>query len=928
MSTRDSADTATIAEAREAPATPMPGHTLGRYALLEELGAGGMGRVYRAYDPKLRREVALKLLKVVADGRAEARIVREAQAMAQLSHPNVLPVYDVESEDGRVFIAMEFVEGATLRQWVDARRGRWPAILEAYLAAGEGLAAAHRVGLIHRDFKPANVLVGNDGRVRVLDFGLVRLADDADVAPPSLPGDELGDAGIGSLGSRPDLTGVGTVMGSPPYMSPEQHADAELDPRSDQFSFCVALFEGLYGTRPFPQQDYAALATAKATGRVADVAPPRGLPRPIRTAIRRGLSTKPAARFESMDELLAALRSGAAAPRRRRIAIAGVAAIGVLSAAVALREDPQARCTAGAEVIGETWNDDVRRELASVFEGAGTTAAAPLWTRAAEAIDAWTQRWRAQHVDACVATHVHASQSADLLDRRMQCLSRRRLALAAVLDGWREGIGPESLGAAASTAARLPDPDRCGDLQALQAEVAPPEDPDVAREVETLRDRLATAEGLSLAARYDRAQRELVEITTRAEALGYRPLLARARLALGKVRSSVGDHAAASDTTRAAYFDAVAAGDDDVAAQASTLLVAYLGHDEVDAVAAAQWQAHARAWAEHLDQPSYRARLHEAIGTGLMTQSKFAEAHDEFVASYELRKREEDEDPLAVSLSLNNIGVSLMRLGRYAEAVDEYRRAEAIVVEVLGDDHPDVALSATNLGNALERLGRYDEAEVQLRRALHGFETTLGESHPNIAVVLTNLGNVLTSTNQHEQARPIFERALRVARESLGDAHPIVGTAHNNLGENLHARRELEQALAEHELGLRIRIDALGEDHPDVAASRANIGDVLADMGQYERARTELEAALKIRRDTRQDPRILAGNELQLARILWRSRQDPARAHTLATDALARFEAAESSDTGPDAARALLAEINEARAAPGSRPPTPSPSPP
>ncbi len=252
---------------------PMSGGRIGRYLVRGPIGAGGMGVVYAAYDPELGRQVALKLLHTghEAGGEASVRLLREAQAMARLSHPNVVAVYDTGTWDGRVFLAMELVEGGTLAGWRRAAPRPWREVVAVFISAGRGLAAAHAAGLVHRDFKPENVLIGADGSVRVTDFGLARMAEDKLTALPvvgMVAKESINNTGsinsthsIDSVGSaRPGeepgavhspLTRAGALIGSLAYMAPEQMAGLPADARSDIFSFCVALFECLGGERPF-----------------------------------------------------------------------------------------------------------------------------------------------------------------------------------------------------------------------------------------------------------------------------------------------------------------------------------------------------------------------------------------------------------------------------------------------------------------------------------------------------------------------------------------------------------------------------------------------------------------------------------------------------------------------------------------------------
>ncbi len=295
---------------------------VGRYEISSRLGAGGMGVVYRAHDPDLDRPVAVKLLHTdsAADEKARARMLREARALAKLSHPNVITVYDVGTDDGQVFVAMELVSGRDLRRWLEQRRAAdWREVLELFIAAGRGLAAAHEVALVHRDFKPENVLVGDDGRVRVLDFGLARLhrpvdAETDGAAGSSTDGDDRAIAQLPTAQLTGGLTETGTMIGTPLYMAPELYAGKAADERSDQFAFCASLYEGVYRQLPFGSRTLAVHIDAVAAGRV--VAPPDDSPVPVVLwqLIARGLDPDPLARHADMHALLAALERVANEP--------------------------------------------------------------------------------------------------------------------------------------------------------------------------------------------------------------------------------------------------------------------------------------------------------------------------------------------------------------------------------------------------------------------------------------------------------------------------------------------------------------------------------------------------------------------------------------------------------------------------------------
>jgi len=292
---------------------PSTGGAVGRYQLLEKIGAGAMGVVWRAHDPKLNRDVALKLLRI-ADESLTERLVREARSMAQVSHQNVVTVFEVGEEGGQSFIAMELVVGKSLRAWQSAERRAVPEIVEHYVDAGAGLAAAHARGIIHRDFKPDNVLVATDGRVRVTDFGLAA----------AKPGES------GALAARAiadvNLTTSGSVLGTPAYMAPEQFSGGNVDPRTDQFNFCVALYEALFGERPFEGRTFEELGNAVAEGRVKPAPAGSAVSGTLRALVLRGLSVAPGDRFPTMDALIVELGRDRAKPWRRTAAIASVLA--------------------------------------------------------------------------------------------------------------------------------------------------------------------------------------------------------------------------------------------------------------------------------------------------------------------------------------------------------------------------------------------------------------------------------------------------------------------------------------------------------------------------------------------------------------------------------------------------------------------------
>jgi serine/threonine protein kinase len=356
---------------------------IGRYRIERELGRGGMGIVYLAFDPDLDRKVAVKVLR----GRDDRRLVREGQAIAKLRHPNVVSVFDIGTDAGDVFIAMEYVPGGTIGEWLKIERP-WRVVIDRYLAAGRGLAAAHAAGLVHRDFKPDNVLLGDDGAVVVSDFGLARIDEDADT--------KLRESAL-------DVTRTAGVAGTPAYMSPEQFRGEAADARSDQFSFCVALWEGLFGARPFGGGSVEDLSRAVLAGVILSP-PSREVPRRVVRALRRGLSRDAAARFASMSELLAAI-----APRGRAPIMFGCAGVLALSVAGYLVLHPSSQiaaarlaaipttpsCADAGAPIRSVWNDDARAKYIASDPDADNAAQDVTW------FDQYAGEWADAAIAAC-----------------------------------------------------------------------------------------------------------------------------------------------------------------------------------------------------------------------------------------------------------------------------------------------------------------------------------------------------------------------------------------------------------------------------------------------------------------------------------------------------------------------------------------------
>ena len=434
-----------------------PGHVLakgtvvGRFVVLGLVGAGGMGVVYTAYDPELDRSVALKLLHHDAAGASDARaqIMAEAQVMARINHANVIAVYDVGTFCERVFAAMELVEGTTLRRWMTEQPRGWRDVVDVFVLAGEGLAAAHTAGVVHRDFKPENVLLGSDGRVKVTDFGL-----------SSLPS-----------GTR------GHVAGTPGYLPVEAFGPGGVDHRGDQFSFCIAFHEALHGRRPFVASTPEELVSQVRRGPVID-GRGRAIPRRLDHVVRRGLSLDPEDRYASMRDLLADLRDAGSA-RRVRPLLAGViaalvVAIGVAAIAIDAGTVAGSLACAGAQAqLAGIWDRARRDTVRSAFLRPATPSGGAAFARVSAMLDHYAAEWAAIWSEACEATEVRRVQPAALRELRMACLDRARIQLRALGDAL-VSADADTVREAAAAAAALPALDACSDSEALRAIISPP----------------------------------------------------------------------------------------------------------------------------------------------------------------------------------------------------------------------------------------------------------------------------------------------------------------------------------------------------------------------------------------------------------------------------------------------------------------------
>ncbi|MEM9457806.1 MAG: serine/threonine-protein kinase [Myxococcota bacterium] len=811
---------------------------MGRYVILGTLGRGGMGTVLEAFDRTLDRRVALKVLHGNLGEEHKQRLLREAQALAKLSHPNVVQVYEVGAHEGQAYIAMELVQGQTLRDWLSQEpRPGWRERLHVFLQAGEGLAAAHARGLVHRDFKPRNAVIEHEGRVRLLDFGLARRTDE-ELTATSV------DLSVEEAVLDISLTQTGAVMGTPAYMAPEQIRGQEADPRSDQFGYCVSLYEALYGERPFGGTSMAELMVSSASGQVRPV--PRGheVPAALRSVVLRGLAPEPDDRWPSMEELLAELRK-LASPRKRRgwLAVGVAGGLAALGLGIAQYAAVGLRCEGAEEWLVGVWDDGRRHEVQQAILDTKLATAADTWERIEPRLDAYAEAWANKHGQVCEATSVRQEQSADVMDLRMECLRGRLVSL-------RESVGvlahanETRVQRAMDLVAGLPSLSRCDDVPALRADVPRPEDPAVAKQIESLRGQLAQARSLYRAGEYAQSLAVAEQVVRGAELLSYPSLLAEALL------SRADAHYYRDQSTEAE-------------------------RDYARAFAVAAEHGHRQAELEALLGLTWVVGIHQARYDQGLQLGRLALS---MARGPGVERRTE-------GYALSSVGILLKDKGEYDDAMAHFQRALVVYGDTLGLDHPQIAPVLNNIGTVLQAQGEIVEARGYYRKALAIWEDALGSNHHQVAITLRNIGNGFLEQGALEEALSHYRQALAIFEQVLGPEHArVAGTLHN-IGTVLRDQGRLEEAWQHYQGALGIYEAALGSGHPNVAYPIAGLAQVALLQEELALAQEYAERAYSIRESAPTSPSNLADSRFLLARALWSDPRQRPRARRLAEQA-------------------------------------------
>ncbi len=807
---------------------------LGRYLLEDRLGKGGMGEVFRAHDPELDRAIAIKrLIAWSDDDEARIRLQREGQAIARLSHRNVVQVYDVgrDATTGDMFIAMELVDGVTLRQWLRAEDRSFREIADVYAQAGEGLLAAHEQGIVHRDFKPENVLVGRDGVAKVVDFGLAKPAGitartDEDVGHrPARPHRRVGQAsragepassgrttlgrssGRASPAFGSDITPIGARLGTPAYMPPEQSAGTPATPRADQFSFAVALYEGLCGYLPFPGDGPAEYAIAVLEAKMLEF--PRGtsVPGRLQRAIFRALEPDPRVRFASLRPLLDELGRDPAARRRRALRLGGAVALGgTLTLGIGELARPtdaqERRCNAEAATVEDVWSSEIAVRTRDAIAAVDVPFAADTATRASDALDRMSEGWRSARLRWCTASNTDAERPQ----------ARVQLTIGACLDRVlaRERELVESLAA----------PDAETLTHAVDA-------------IERLERELGRCDEPAYLAQFDESDGDGDGL--RRHALE--------RLAQARQRLDLGQHAAGlralDELEPGALTPAIALEHRMVRsalekglgnigrARAELELGAQEGLGAAAPLLAAQWNGD---YADLL----YQLGEHTAIA-------------QPYQRAFELRRRELGPDHIDTLLADGCRGHEPYARGDYGTALERYRSAAERAAAVASELDGERILLDEWVAQALSHTGNLDEARVLGESLVERLRKSRGDTHPRTLDLLETLATAELRAHESERALEHFRAALAGRADARHGGDPVgrattlanIGAALTDLGRGDEAVSTLERAEDE------LTQAGFGPEHPNAIAIEANLVELHRRSGRREQAIVGYERLLE-----------------------------------------------------------------------------------
>ncbi|HEY1814193.1 MAG TPA: serine/threonine-protein kinase [Kofleriaceae bacterium] len=831
---------------------------LGRYEVRSELGRGGMGTVYLAHDRTLGRDVALKLHRA---GSGADRLQREAVAMAKLAHPNVVNVFEVAAVDDRMYVAMEYVRGTTLRGWLGKGSRTWREIVGMLGATGRGLAAAHAAGLVHRDFKPENVLVGDDGRPRVGDFGLAR-ADHAAIA-----------VDLETMTNAETMTAG--VAGTPAYMAPEQMVGDPVDSRCDQFAFCVVAWECLFGKRPFTGTTLAAIQHAIETHELEPG--DNRVPERVRAVIERGLASVPDERFADMPALLGALER-AAAPRTTRNVLAAAVALAVLGGGTAYGSRAfadhrqAAACDAAAGAMRGKFGIADHAKLATAFLATGAPFAQSSLDHTSGVLDRSADFLASQAGDVCR----DASMTEHARVARTACLATRAAGLGSVVEQL-EHADAAAVRTAPESAWALYDPSPCseGPVGAPAMSLA-------------LAKRLGAVRALIASRDQKQALAAATQLLADTRAQHDKAAEVQVALSLAGLQDVV-DHHVAVDSYQAAEAAAEEQGRDLEAAAALAGLASDAG-TEADPNFA---QAHryielARAKLERVGgNNALEAKLSMIEAQVLVYENRYGEADRAMRKSLEQSRKLYGDDHPLVGEAYGTLSQIVDAEGKHDEQLVDAQKALDVITAAYGEHHPMVAIATGNLAVAYKAVNRLDDARRELQRADAMYQELYGPDHPARAITAANLGNIEMRANNWPAAKVALEQARAIWTRTEGPMSPPVAGIDRDLGDVYQSLADPDHAIAIDQEAVKI-YESLGAD------GLVRLGPALDDLCEQLLTKHRYADALPLAtralalleaKPADDNPQELADAKLMVAKVLWETHGDRARARTLAAAA-------------------------------------------
>jgi tetratricopeptide (TPR) repeat protein/predicted Ser/Thr protein kinase len=815
------------------------GDTVGRFVIIDELGRGAMGTVYAVFDVKLERQVALKLLH--RSDRGMGSLLAEAQALARVNHPNVVTVFDVGEHQGRLYLAMELVQGRTLRKWQSDEKPDWRDLLTMYRGAARGLHAVHRADLVHGDFKPDNVMVADDGRVLVMDFGIARSLD-------SLPSEE--DFTASHSGSR--SIDVSRIRGTPAYMAPEQYRLEGIGPASDQFAFSVALYEALWGERPFGGETLAELSSNVAEDRRRSRPAGRTVPRWVAQVVDRGLATLAEDRFESMAALEEAFDQSL---RRRMQAFSLAGAIGLtaaIGAALALSPAEESPCDIAAGRFGDQIGGDDVETLKQRIAGIDHPDAPSVSEQFDRQLDAFAESWHEVNAAQCRPSTIEPA----LLNARRQCLERQRDDLGVLVSVYRDAPSFD-FSRVSSLASALPQPSQCGELDDPRATEG--------TSVESLilaQQALSRARALASTGRVDEgmalvdAQLETIR-TLDAPRLEANLYLWRA----AKLRAK-GQFDEALANTKAAQYAAARSGSNDLPCL-SWLDRAYhtlLTTPNAGTLVESQLEAAELELLRAGNPAALRIRYLMRKGNAAFRAGKADAAIADLTEALALT---EQAPPRKLVLSnIHNLrALGHINAGHKPQAHADFQAAHDILEQAYGPHHPVLVQSRTNLGAICADRGDFDCARTTFETALRVLDASASPSPTARALLLTNLSETAYWQGDLDASRRYAEEGLQVAVEGGFDEKP------DSVTTQIHLLRTLRDAESWAD-GAPVLADMLRVNEA-LFAGTADAGAAYLAAARWSAAKDDNETALDFARKGRKasEPHMKA-NDPKLARML------------------------------------------------------------